>query len=114
MVDDAVQRIREICMALPGAEEKPFGGHTAPSFRVRDKLFVMISEDLSEMTLKALPGAQKVLVGSNPARFFVPRYVGHKGWIGIRLDAATDWDEVAGLIAESHAMTAPKRNARRG
>lgn len=113
MAEGLVQRIREICLSLPGAEEKPFGGHTAPSFRVRDKLFVMINEDLSEITMKALPGAQEVLVGANPARFFVPRYVGHKGWIGIRLVGAVDWDEVAGLIAESHAMTAPKARARK-
>lgn len=113
MPGDPIERIRGICLSLPGAVEKPFGGHTAPSFRVRDKLFLMINEDLSEITMKGLPGAQDVLVGANPSRFFVPRYVGHKGWIGIRLGGDLNWDEVAGLIAESHAMTAPKGRARR-
>ena len=47
-----VDRIRALCLALPEAEEKPFGGHTAPSFRVRDKLFVTVYEDHSAMTLK--------------------------------------------------------------
>ena len=109
MTDDPVARVREICLSLPGADEKPFGGHTSPTFRVRDKIFAMINEECTELTCKAQPGAQEVLVGSNPVRFFVSRYVGHKGWIGMRLDGDLDWDEVAGLIAESHAMTAPKR-----
>ncbi|MEP7214664.1 MAG: MmcQ/YjbR family DNA-binding protein [Anaerolineaceae bacterium] len=109
MTEDPVERIREICMAFPEAAEKPFGGHTSPSFRVRDKIFAMINEAQSELTFKAPPGAQSVLIGANPARFFVPKYVGHQGWVGIRFAAGVDWDEVAGLLAESYAMTAPRR-----
>lgn len=108
---DPVSRIRAVCLALPEAEEKPFGGHTAPSFRVREKLFVMTSEDGSSMTCKARPGVQDALVGSDPDRFYVPPYVGHKGWIGIRLDVDHDWDEIRDLIEESYRMTAPKRLA---
>ena len=107
--------MRGICLALPEAEERPFGGHTAPAFRVRDKLFVMTSEDGTSMTLKAPQDVQAILVASDPARFFVPKYVGPKGWVGIRLDrtAAEDWDEVAELITESYCLTAPKRLAAR-
>ena len=54
-------------------------------------------------------GVQGILVGSNPARFFVPPYVGHHGWVGIWLDSELDWDEVADLVDESYRMTAPKR-----
>jgi predicted DNA-binding protein (MmcQ/YjbR family) len=108
-----VDRVRVLCLALPEAEERPFGCHTAPAFRVRDKLFVMTSEDGTSMTLKAPKGVQVILVASDPDRFFVPKYVGPKGWIGIRLDrtAGADWDEVAELIAESYCLTAPKRLA---
>ena len=106
--EDPVARIRSICLALPEAAEQPFGGHTAPSFRVRGKLFVMISEDLTCMTCKAPPGEQQALVGSDPKRFFVPAYVGHKGWVGARLDMEQDWDELRELIEESYRMTAPK------
>ncbi len=109
----AVSRIRELCLALPEAVEKPFGGHTAPSFRVRDKLFVMTSEDGTAMTCKARPGVQQALVSSDPERFFVPAYVGHKGWVGARLDVEQDWDEIAELVEESYRMTAPKRVAAR-
>jgi hypothetical protein len=78
--------VRAICLTLPEAEERPSGGHTAPAFRVQDKLFVMTSEDGASMTLKAPKGAQQVLVASEPARFFVPKHVGPKGWVGVRLD----------------------------
>ena len=106
-------RIRALCLALPEAEERPFGGHTAPAFRVRDKLFVMTSEDGTSMTMKAPQGAQQVLVASDPELFFVPKYVGPKGWIGVRLDlrAKPDWDEMAEMITESYCLTAPKRLA---
>lgn len=106
---DALSRIREICLSLPEAVEKPFGGHTAPSFRVRDKLFVMTSEDGLSMTFKAGPGVQEALVAENPERFFVPRYTGSKGWVGVRLHDDHDWDEMAELIEDSYRLIAPKR-----
>jgi predicted DNA-binding protein (MmcQ/YjbR family) len=107
----AAARIRAICLGLPEAEEKPFGGHTAPAYRVRDKLFVMTAEDGSSMTMKAPPGVQGILVRSDPERFFVPKYVGPKGWVGVRLDMRQqpDWDEMGELIVESYCLTAPKR-----
>jgi hypothetical protein len=106
-----IARIREISLKLPEAVEKPFGGHTSPAFRVRDKLFVMIGEDLTYLTVKAPKGVQGILIKSDPERFFVPKYVGGKGWVGVRLDLAAqpDWDELAEIISESYAMTAPKR-----
>ena len=104
-----IDRVRTICMAFPEAEEKPFGGHTAPSFRVRDKHFVMTSEDGTSLTLKARPGVQQILVGDDPSRFFVPPYIGHRGWVGIKLDDDLDWDEISELIENSYRMTAPKR-----
>ena len=109
----AIQRVRDISLALPEAEERSFGGHTAPAFRLRDKIFVMTSEDGTSMTMKAPRGAQQVFVASDPERFFVPKYVGPKGWVGVRLDlpAAPDWDEMAEMIAESYCLIAPKRLA---
>lgn len=109
---DATLRLREICLSLPEATEKPFGGHTAPSYRVRDKLFVMSVEDGRSITFKAGPGVQEALVGSSPERFFVPAYVGPKGWVGARLDADHDWDELAELIEDSYRLIAPKRLTR--
>jgi hypothetical protein len=104
-----IDRIRTICLALPEAHEKVFGGHTTPTFRVRDKIFVM-TNDRHEMWCKAPAGAQQILVGSDPERFFAPPYVGPKGWIGMRLNVKPiDWELVTDLVHDSYRMTAPKR-----
>ena len=110
-MSDVIGRLRAVCMAFPEVTEEPFGGHTSPCWRVRDKLFVMVNEAQTELNLKAPPGAQAVLVESNPERFFVPKYVGAKGWVGMRLDVALDWDEVEALAADSYRLIAPKRLA---
>jgi predicted DNA-binding protein (MmcQ/YjbR family) len=105
-------RLRAICLALPEATERAFGGHTTPTFRVRDKIFVMQRDDddgRAAMWCKAPPGAQAILVGSDPDRFFRPPYVGPKGWIGMHLDGGADWDFVRDLAVDSYRMTAPKK-----
>ncbi len=105
------EQLRKICLAFPEAEEKVFGGHTTPTYRVRDKIFVMESGDGARPSFwcKAPPGAQRILVGSDPDCFFAPPYVGPKGWIGMFLDGTVDWDLVAALVTDSYRMTAPKR-----
>lgn len=110
--DDAFERLREICMQFPEAEEEPFGGHTAPSWRVRKKIFAMGSDGTGReaVNFKAAPGAQEILVQAAPRRFYRPPYIGHKGWVGAWLDAEDiDWDELAALIDESYRLIAPKR-----
>jgi predicted DNA-binding protein (MmcQ/YjbR family) len=110
---DPFVRLREICLALPDAVEKPFAGHTAPGFRVRDKFFAMGSDHEGDFSVwcKAPPGGQEVLVGADPERFFVPPYLGPKGWVGVRLYGRVDWPVVEDLIRDSYRMTAPKRLA---
>jgi predicted DNA-binding protein (MmcQ/YjbR family) len=112
MPDRPIDRLRAICLALPEATEKESWG-ADPTFRVRDRIFAMRKAGDGRVSLwcKAPPGAQDVLVGADPARFFVPPYVGHHGWVGVRLDVPTDWDEVADLVADSYRLTAPKRLA---
>jgi predicted DNA-binding protein (MmcQ/YjbR family) len=109
MNDEPLDHLRTICLALPEATEQ--GGVGDPSFKVRDKIFAMrhLVNDRASMWCKAQPGAQDVLVGSEPERFFVPPYVGRYGWIGIWLDGGIDWGEVADLVEESYRLTAPQR-----
>ena len=115
MAKRPIERLRAICLALPEAVEKEAWGD--PTFRVRDKIFAMEKrgDGRCSVWLKAPPGSQAVLVGADPRQFFVPPYVGHKGWIGVRLDGgpdwSPDWDEVASLVKRSYRMTAPKRLA---
>lgn len=108
---DAYRKVRKICLSLPEAVEKPFGDHTAPAFRVRDRIFVFCQQDRPAIWFKGAPAAQEALVGSDPKRFFVPPYIGPKGWVGAYLDASTDWDEIAELVEESYRLIAPKRLA---
>ena len=111
MAKQPIDRLRTICLALPEAAEKQAWGD--PTFRVRDKIFAMEKRGDGRISLwcKAPPGSQAVLVGADSRRFFVPPYVGSKGWIGVRLDDKPDWDEVAALVKRSYLLTAPKKLA---
>ena len=103
-----LDRLRAICLDLPEAAERETWGEA--TFRVRDKIFAMAGgESGVALSCKAPPGEQEMLIESNPERFFRPAYVGPKGWIGVRLDECTDWDEVAFLVRQSYEMTAPKK-----
>ena len=111
MARDPLDRLRELCLALPEAYED--GGVGNPTWKVRGKIFAM-RHSLHEVArwsvwFKAPPGAQQVLVGSDAARFFVPPYVGHRGWIGSRLDRDLDWDELAGIVEDAYAEVAPPK-----
>lgn len=111
MRDDLLERLRAICLAYPEATEK-LTWEDSNTFRVRDKIFAMTSHDENgrpSVWCKAAPGAQEVLVGADPERFFAPPYVGSKGWIGIWIDAEAAWPQVEALIDESFRLVAPKR-----
>ena len=109
-------RLREICLALPEVEEEIAGlsGEHA-KFQVRGKAFVWCLDDHHgdgrvAIWCKAPPGMQAMLVESDSIRFFIPPYVGHRGWIGLRLDVGeTDWEQVRDVVTESYRMTAPKK-----
>lgn len=107
--DEALARLRAICLALPEASEQ--GGVGNPTFKVRDKIFAMRHQVDGRLSVwcKAPLGAQGALVHTSPQIFFVPPYVGHHGWVGAWLDADLDWDQMAELIEDSYRMTAPKR-----
>src|SRR5690242_5121363 len=95
--DQALDRLRTICLALPEASEQ--GGVGDPTFKVRDKIFAMQHpmDNRPSTWCKGEPGLQGILTDSEPSRFFVPPYVGHHGWIGVWLDVALDWDFVVHL-----------------
>ena len=111
MTEAITGRLRAICMGLPEAAEKQAWGD--PTWRVRDRIFAMEKRGDGRVSVwcKAAPGSQQVLVGADPATFFVPPYVGSKGWIGMRLDANPDWGEVAVVVRRSYRLIAPKKLA---
>lgn len=109
-----ITRLRKLCLALPEAHEVEAWGE--PTFRVRNKLFAMFASAESHhgggrpaVWCKAGPGNQELMVRAAPKRFFVPPYVGPSGWVGVFLDGAVDWAELAELLEDSYRLTAPKR-----
>ena len=64
--------------------------------------------DFAHLWCAAPPGAQEALVASEPETFFRPPYVGHRGWLGVRLDGDIDWDEMAELLTDAYRTVAPK------
>ena len=107
-----LDRIRAICLALPETSERL--SHGAPTFFVRGKrAFVMVLTDHHgdgrfAIWCAAPDGLQRVLVEADPERFFVPPYVGHRGWLGVRLDRGLDWDELTGIVEDAFAEVAPR------
>jgi len=113
---DRLERLRKVCLALAEATEKEAWGD--PTWRVRDRIFAMQKGNYEggrpSVWFKAPEGGQDVLVGADPDRFFVPPYVGHKGWVGLHLDGDdVDWEELRDLIEDSYDLIAPKRAAPR-
>ncbi len=110
-----LDRLRTICLALPEAEER--ATWDCQTFRIRAKIFAMhvpgreLGAAGTGLWCKAPKGVQQLLIEADTERFFRPPYVGPKGWIGLRLAGAVDWDEVAALVRRSWRMTAPKRLA---
>jgi predicted DNA-binding protein (MmcQ/YjbR family) len=107
-----IDRLRGLCLALPEAFEVEAWEH--PTFRVgsgRGKMFCIAAEDGSSIRVKADPLEREALLEQGDP-FYLPAYVGHKGWLGVQLDDAdVDWEEVAELIATSYCLIAPKRLA---
>ena len=111
--EQTLGRIRSICLALPETTERP--SHGAPTFFVRGKrAFVMAvtnhhGDGRFAIWCAAPAGLQRSLVEADPERFFVPPYVGHRGWLGVRLDRDFDREEIAGIIEDAYAEVAPAR-----
>jgi hypothetical protein len=106
-------KLREICLALPETTERL--SHGAPTFFVRAKrAFLMVltnhhGDGRFAIWCAAPDGMQKMLVEADPERFFVPPYVGHRGWLGVRLDRELNWNELAGIAEDAYAEVAPAR-----
>lgn len=110
---EAVERLRQVCLALPEVSERQ--SHGSPSWFIRQKRTLASLDDHHHgkdhlaFWCPAAPGVQEELVEEEPARFFRPPYVGVNGWIGVRIDATPDWAEVSRIIEEAFRLVAPKR-----
>ena len=113
--DWRLTKLTRICLAMPEASRELMGRHAG--FYIRKKTFAYFLDDhhgdgIVGVTCKVLPGDNKALVASDPARFYMPAYVASKGWVALRLDVGeVDWQEVKELIMHSYLLIAPKRLA---
>jgi hypothetical protein len=108
----SVERVRELCLAMPETNERP--SHGRPAFFIRgNRSFAMYMDNHHGSGHKALwcaapEGVQEMLVNASPEYYFRPPYVGHRGWIGVYLDTGIDENEVAGVIEDAYLTVAPK------
>lgn len=113
-----LERVRALCLALPEVVERL--SHGSPTFFVR-KTFVTWVDDhhgdgRTGFWCAAPAGEQAALVAADPQQFFVPPYVGGRGWVGVRLVHADgrrpDWDEIEELVSDAYLCVAPPRLVR--
>lgn len=111
---ELLERVRKLCLDLPETSEKEAWG--GPTFRVKGKMFCMYMDnhhgsDRVSLWCAAPVGAQEDLVELDPKRFFVPPYVGPRGWIGIHIDRRPSWRQVRDVVHTSYRQVAPRRVA---
>lgn len=118
----ALEQLRTICSAYPEVTERL--SHHTPTFFIRDKKVLchlwenhhQVGSDAGPPTIAiwcaAPPGVQAEVTEREPDRFFVPPYVGHRGWIGVRLDQDVSWSEVDAILQDAYRLVAPKKLVR--
>lgn len=121
MATEPAAQLRRLCLALPEVTERP--SHGEPSYFVRDKKqFVMLDSyhhgaPHLGFWCAAPPGVQEALTAADPDRFFRPPYVGHRGWVGVRLVAdglpEPDWTEIDEIVRDAYRVVAPTSLASR-
>jgi len=112
LADKQLTRVRALVHALPDVTEKL--SHGAPTFFVKKKSFANFVDNHHgdgrlALWCMAPPGAQAMLVDSNPDHYFVPPYVGYMGWVGVRLDRDNAWPQIAAVLEAAYETRAAKK-----
>ena len=111
-----LKKLSQICLALPATARRDSGDHA--DFRVRGKVFAYFlnnhhGDGIVAVCCKAALGENVDRASREPQRFYLPPYIGPRGWFGLRLDGeAIDWSEVRNLVELSYGLVAPKRLAK--
>jgi hypothetical protein len=113
MKEDRQKRVSAICLRRPEAVREAAGSHLR--FIVRKKPFAYYLDNhhgdgIVGLWCKVLPGDNAALIAANPRKFYMPAYVGPRGWVGLRLDVGRiDWEELEELVRHSYQLVAPKK-----
>ena len=105
--DRALEEVRAIGLALPETKEVEAWGH--PTFRAGKKMFAAFGGEGNDLSLGLKVGHDRQEELLNDARFFPTPYAAYQGWVSLRIDGETDWDEVAALLREAYRQVALKR-----
>lgn len=107
------EKVRTICLSFPGTSERL--SHGAPTFFVNNKLsFVQYhvnhhGDGKIALWCSVPPEVQALFIETTPEIYFRPPYVGHLGWVGLRLDKHATWTDISGVIQEAYLKRAPKK-----
>jgi len=110
--DPRLRRLSAICLTLPETSREARGDHA--DFRVRKKVFAYFlanhhGDGIVSVCVKSALAENVDRAGREPERFYLPAYIGARGWFGMRLDRGTiDWDEVENIVGNSYRLAAPK------
>ena len=113
--DPRLARLTEVALALPETTKQFFGSHA--QFLVRKKTFAYFLDNhhgdgIVAVACKVMDGDNKALSDAQPRRFYLPAYIGPRGWVALRLDVGRiDWEEVTELLLSSYMLVAPSRLA---
>ena len=111
MGKDIRTAVREVCLSFPEVEER--SGRGMPDYRVAGKTFATLAinhhgDGRIALWIHAPPGAQHLHVEGEPAYYFVPPYLGPRGWLGVHLDRGNDWFAIAARVREAYVNIAPR------
>jgi len=110
---ERLEMLADICLALPGSVRENMESHAA--FKVGRKVFVYYlnnhhGDGIVSFCCKVLPGDNERLIAASPRKFYMPAYIGPRGWVALRLDRpSVDWKEVKELVRGSYEQIAPKK-----
>ena len=113
----AIKKLRAVCLALGDVVEKEAWGEC--TFRVvNGPMFAMTDNNHHQsghvaVWVKAPAMVQEILINSDSRRFFKPPYMGHKGWVGVRLDSKPDWEQLTAILKDGYEMSLPVKKAAR-
>ncbi len=110
---DPVERVRALCLGFPEVSER--SSHGAPTWFIREKTTLATVWDDHHgdgrlgLVCAAPVGVQQELIDEEPDRFYVPAYVGHRGWIGVRIDRKVDWREIEQILVDAYTCVGPAK-----
>ena len=110
--DPRVKRLSAICSRLLEVEQRVHANFI--DYRVRSKLFAYFlnghdPDGIVSICVKSELGENVDRAGAHPDLYYLPPYIGKKGWFGIRVDRGViDWTDIAGAVRLSYGQVAPK------